>query len=215
MSERPLVTIEMFKPKTEDRSVEANRGLSRLLDCLSNRGRLRLFLGIRANNRELTPQESEDIDRGIFESIRNNYDFPDHSDREIQEFYFQQQIHALAAIRYYGEIVPPLAQYVEPKDEISLISSRPSALFRLLSLPPESIDPTLAYEAQRHMLISCIAGMANVRTRNAELREVLYKMHNVFNRELFIGPEGAGTRVELGSMHDNATKCCGWFSRWP
>ncbi len=201
MPERIMpVTAEMFIPRAEERSARTNLQLARLLGDTLGRGRLRFCRNIREGG--ILPEGVVDeINANVLESVRRRYGLPDSIDP--QQFYMQQQKQAKGVRAYYGEILPEVAQDLEGKDEITLLSDRPSDLVRLLFRPSESIDSTLAYEAQQHVLLSHIAGMINARTLNGRLSTVLYDVHRLLNERLFEGPEGAGQKVFSESFHDD------------
>lgn len=201
MAERIIpVTAEMFILRAEERSAKTNFQLARLLGETLGRGRLRLCRSIREGG-VLPEDAAEEINTYVLESSKRRYRLPDSTDP--QEFYMQQQKQALGVRKYYSEILPEVAQDLEGKDEISLLSDRPSDLVRLLFRPAESIDPILAYEAQQHVLLAHIAGMINARTLNGRLNTVLYDVHRLLNEKLFEGPEGAGQKIFSESFHDD------------
>lgn len=196
---RRPTTIEMYRP-AERRSTETNLQMARLLSDIVGRGRLRFCKGIRG---ELSDELAGVINNYVLASVKQRYSLPEESD--VQEFYMQQQKLAIAVPEYYGELVPEITKDVELKDEISMLSDRPSDLVRLIFRHPEDIDPTLAYEVQRHILISDLAGQINARTKNGRLRTVLSDVHRLLNERLFEGPEGAGQRIISESFHDDET----------
>lgn len=199
MTERIPITAEMFIPEPEGRSAMQ---LTRLMSGFLGRGRLRLCRNMKAGG-ILSEDAAKKINIDVLNSLKGIYNLPDSIN--LQEFYMQQQRQALGVRRYYCEILPEIAQSLEGKDEISILSDRPSDLFRLLFRPPETIDPTLAYEARQHVLLSHIAGMLNARTLNGRLSTVLYDVHRLFNNQLFEGPEGTGKKVFSESFHDDET----------
>ena len=196
------ITLEMFQPEISGRSLQTNRQLGRLVNEFSGRGRVRFHLGIKAGG-AWSEEEALAIDETVLGSIKRRYSLPDSSDP--RDFYMQQQKQAIGVIGHIGSVLPELGQELELKDEISLLSDSPSDLFRLASLPEDVIDQTLAYEVHRHLLLSVISGLVNARTLNGRLRTVLSDVHRQFNAQLFEGPEGAGTRLNLTSIHDDET----------
>ena len=196
------VTLEMFRPRAEDRSDKTNEHIARLLGLFSGKGSLRIYKGMRTGG-VLSDEVAQEIDGHALRSIKKYFHLPEGSDP--QEFYLQQQKQAIGLIEYYGEILPEERQNLALKNEISLLSDSPSDLLRLLSRSPGNIDPTLAYEVHRHALTLCISGLVNARTKRGRLHTVLSRVHQVFNERLFEGPEGAGSRFLLESIHDDET----------
>lgn len=196
------VTLEMFRPRVEDRSEETNAHIARLLGLFSGRDSLRFYKEMRTG-RVLSDEAVAEIDRYALRSIKKYFHLPEASDP--QEFYLQQQKQAIGLIEYYGELLPEEKQNLALKNEISLLSDSPSDLLRLLSRPSETIDPTLAFEAHRHALCLYDLGQMNARTKRGRLRTVLSRVHQIFNEKLFEGPEGAGSKFVLESIHDDET----------
>ncbi len=197
-----LISTEWYKPCPKDRSLLTNLQLGRVVAEFYGKSAIGLCKGLIAGG--TFPKEmAEEIDKHALRSSSRVYKLPDRTDP--QEFYLQQQKAAIAVIRYFGELVPELAGEWELKDEIADLSDRPSDLLRLLSRPPASIDPILAYEAQRHAIISYQLGMSNARTLNGRLRTVLSDVNRLLDEKLFIGPEGHGDRIFLESFHDDET----------
>ncbi len=197
------ITIEMFRARPAERLATTNKQIGCLMRDVIGQGRLRFCKEIKAG-RVAGGFEAlaEEIDSYILgESIPRIYALPESIDP--QEFYLQQQRHATGVIEYYGEILPELP--LELKDEISLLSDRPSDLVRLLFRSPASIDPVLAYQAHRHILLSHLSGLNHSRTRNGRLRTVLSDVHHLLNEKLFEGVEGTGTRMVMESIHDDET----------
>lgn len=203
MAERILsVTAEMFEFNAEDRSAKTNLQLARILGSFLGRGRLRLCRTLRDGG-VLSDDMAAKVNDDVLNSVRRIYRLPDST--HPQGFYIQQLKQAAGVRRYYGEILPEVAQDLEGKNEISLLSERPSDLVRLLFRRPETIDPILAYEAQQHVLLSHIAGMINARTLNCRLSTVLYDVNSLLNQKLFEGPEGTGHKIHTESYHDDET----------
>lgn len=204
MAERiRLVTTEMFRARPEDRSASTNRQITYFMRDVIGQGRLRFCREIKAGRAV-----------GTFEALGselNNYILGESLPRiyalsgsvDPQEFYLQQQRHAIGVIEYYGEILPELP--LELKDEISLLSERPSDLVKLLFRSPASIDSVLAYQAHRHVLLSHLSGLIHARAKNGRLRTVLSDVHDLLNNQLFEGVEGTGTRMVVESIHDDET----------
>ena len=197
---RPI-TIEMFRPAGY-RTAETNWQMAHLLSNVLGRGRLRFCKDMKGIG-GFPEDVANEIDGYVLGSVKRRYGLPDGSD--VQEFYMQQQKLATQVPEHYGELVPELAKDVELKDEISMLSDRPSDLVRLAFRRPEEIDSTLAYEVQRHILLSDLAGQINARTKNSRLRTVLSEVHHLLNEMLFEGPEGAGQRIISESYHDDQT----------
>lgn len=201
MAERRLsVTAEMFLPNPEDRSDKTNLQLVRLMGSFLGRGRLRLCRMLRDGG-VLSDDGAATVNVDVLNSVRRIYALPESTDP--QEFYIQQLKQAAGVRKYYGELLPEVAQDLEGKNEVSLLSERPSDLVGLLFRRPETIDPILAYEAQQHVLLSHIAGMINARTLNGRLSTVLYDVNSLLNRRLFEGPEGTGHKIHTESYHDD------------
>lgn len=197
------ITTEMIRyAGTKDRSIETNKNLLGLLADILGKGSLRFCRTMR-NGGVLSEATAQEIDMSVLASIQHRYGLPDLS--HAQEFYLQQQKPAIEVVGYYGDLLPEVAEDVELKDEVALLSERPSDLIRLLFRKPESIDPTLAYEIHRHTLLSIIAGQINARTRSERLRTVLADAHHLLNEQLFEGPEGAGQRIFSRSFHNDET----------
>lgn len=198
---RPI-TLEMFKPDPADRSEETNNQLSQLMEDYLGVDRLRLHVRLK-NGRPLSDKVARELDDYVFGSIRRINHLPEQSD--ARTFYIQQQRQAIRVIRYYGGLLPEIEQDLELKNEISMLSDNPSDLFRLLSVPHHQIDPILAYEGHRHALISIISSRHNAVTLSGRLRTVLSQTNQLFNRNLFEGPEGSGQRLKFDSIHDDET----------
>ncbi|MBI4039078.1 hypothetical protein HY384_03925 [Candidatus Daviesbacteria bacterium] len=202
MSEKIIpVTIDMFQPEVEDRMPETNRQLALLMRDRWGRDSLRFRKIMRAGG-NLPEDAPKAIDDYVFGSSRIRYSLPEYVD--LREFYLQNQKHAIGIIEFYHALLPAL-DGLELKDEISLLSDRPSNLFELASMPEGQIDPVLAYEAHRHILVTDISAMIASRTLNNRLRTRLSDVHRLLNQVYFSGPVGAGSRVVLGSIHDDET----------
>lgn len=197
------ITTEMIRcAGVGDRSIGTNKNLFGLLEEIIGKGGMRLCRTMR-NGEQLDDEKARELDIHVLESIQLRYRLPDLS--HAQEFYMQQQKPAVGVIDYYGELLPDVEKDLELKDEVTLLSDQPSDLMRLLFRRPESIDPTLAYETHRHVLLADIAGQINARTRIGRLRTVLSKVQHLLNEKLFEGPEGAGQRIISESFHDDDT----------
>lgn len=196
------VSLEMFRPIAQERTSVINRQLLHLMGNFFGRKRLHVHLGIKTGV-ALPEEEPEVVDRHVFGSIKRIFHLPYQSDP--QEFYLQQQKQAIGVVGYIGRILPEIAEELDLKDEIGLLSDSPSDLFELLSKPSLDIDPTLGYEVQRHMLLSVVGGSINARTLNGRLRTVLSSVHKQFNASLFEGPDGAGSSFVSESIHDDET----------
>ncbi len=198
------VSLDMFVQGAENRSARTNRQLAHLMGDYFGRGRLHLYRGIRSGCvLTLTEDTAIKINEYVFSQISETFDLPPRSDP--QEFYVQQQKQARGVIGYVGNLLPEAAKDLELKDEIAYYSDRPSDVFELLSKPPDKIDPALAYELQRHLLLAHISGFINARTLNGRLTTSLAKIQKHFNQSLYEGLEGAGERFILGSIHDDVT----------
>lgn len=195
------VTVDMFQPEAEDRLPETNHQLALLMREVWGRGSLRYYK-MRKAGRLLPEGADEEIDRYALEANRRRYSLS--SSVDTRAFFMQSQMHATAIPDYYHSLLPEL-DGLELKDEISLLSDRPSDLFELASMPDDQIDPVLSYEAHRHTLLTDIlAGIAS-RTLNGRLRTRLHDVHHLLNCVCFVGPVGAGERNVLESIHDDET----------
>lgn len=194
------VTNEFLLP-AEERSAGTNRRMTYLMLDVIGRGRRDLYR--KASDGILPEDTADEIDKFVFGSLKRRYHLPDRTD--LREFYLQQQKHAIDVVDYFGEILPDVARDLELKDEISLLSDKPTDLIRLIFRPPASIDPVLAYEVGRHIYLSHISGMIHARTLNGRLRTRLSDVHHLLNEKLFEGPEGAGEKYLLKSYHDDDT----------
>ena len=198
------ITTEWFRPWSDERPLVANMQLGRIRVLTAFYGQDAL-----ARCRQLmvgttfSKEEIKAINEYFLRLSKQIYKLPRQTDP--QEFYLQQNKGALAVIRSFGTLVPELAGEWELKDEIADLSDRPSDLLRLLARPPKSIDPVLAYEAQRHAVLVYQIGMINARTLNGRLRTVLSDVNRLLNSELFEGPEGYGDKILLESFHDDET----------
>lgn len=195
------IPIEAFNPLSGERGSGNNLHIGRLLGEFTGRGRLNLIKRLRSGE-VLSNVEASRLDRHVFNAMKDIYNLPDNTD--MRGFYMQHQINALAVPGRLAEALPQIESW-ELKDEITMLSDRPSDLFRYLSRPPEKIDPTLEYEAHRHALLLHISFMLNARTLNGRLRTRLSDVHHTLNRDFFAGIEGSGERVDRESVHDDET----------
>lgn len=195
------IPIEAFNPLSDERGLGNNLNIGRLLGEIAGRGRLRLMKQLRYG-KVLSNLEASRLDRHAFSAMREHYRLP--AEIDIQEFYMQHQKNALAVPGKLADFLPEIESW-ELKDEITMLSDRPSDLFRYLSRPPENIDSTLAYETHRHALLLHISFMLNARTLNGRLRTRLSDVHHTLNRDFFEGKEGSGDRVVRESVHDDET----------
>lgn len=196
------ITLGMFRPRSKDRSAQTNRQLARFMAEFSGRGCLRFHRGMRYGI-PLPESTAEEIDEAVFASIRQIYCLPEKSDS--QEFYLQQHRQARGVMENIGRIFPEAAGDFELKDEVANCSDRPSDLFKLISMPPDKIDPVLAYELQRHVLFAHISGLSNARNLKIRSRSFLAGIQSLFNEKLFEGVVGAGDKFVLESVHDDET----------
>lgn len=196
------ITLEMFIPNPAGRSPETNTQLNKLMEDYLGESSMRLHVRLKSG-RPFGDKIARELDDHVFESIKRLNRLPEQSD--ARTFYIQQQRQAIGVIRYYGGLFPEVEQDLELKNEIAMLSDNPSDLFRLLSMPAGQIDPTLAYETHRHALISIISSRHNAVTLNGRLRTVLSQVNQLFNRNLFEGPEGSGQRLKFDSIHDDET----------
>jgi len=201
---RPI-TIEMFKPDISAgsrHSLRARLGLAHLMDEFCGTGKQRFYRGLNRKS-GLDEETANAIDKNVFEAIRSYFHLPNRFGP--RQFYIQQQKQAIGVIRYFGEILPELRQDIDPKNEISMLSDRPSDLFWLLSRPSDSIDRTLEYEVYRHALLSINSGMINATHLNERSLSVLSNVFHHLDRTLFEGKLGEGEQIVLDSAHDNIT----------
>jgi len=191
------ITIEAFKPEGRDRLPQTNIHLIHLMMEFCGRGSLRFF---RAGG--LPDEAVPGFNEYTYDAIRRAYGLP--SNIDPREFYMQNQKHATALPEYYNNLLPEV-EGLELKDEIALFSDRPSDLFRRLSKPAGQIDPTLAYEVYRHALLIDISSQINARTLNGRLHTRLSDVQQALNETFFEGPEGAGSKRVVESIHDDET----------
>lgn len=206
LAERTLeigpITTEWYKSSPKDRSLATNIQLGRILTVFFGIDTIGLYRRL-ISDQLFSREEADEIDAHFLKASKRVYRLPRQTDP--QEFYLQQHRGAIAAIRYFGELVPELAGEWEQKDEIPELSDRPSDLLRLLAKPAKDIDRKLAYEAQRHAALMYQLGMINARTLNGRLRTVLADTNRLLNSKLFEGPEGHGDPIFLESFHDDET----------
>lgn len=198
---RPIAT-EWYKPRITNRSLGTNLQLGRVVAEFYGKDSIGLCRKIGAGG-SFSRGDADRIDESCFKSISQTYHLPKRTDP--QEFYMQQQKGAVAVIDYFQRLIPELAKDFELKDEIVRLSDRPSLLLRYLSMPAGGIDPTLAYEAQRHAVLVYQLGMINSRSLNGRLRTVLSDVQGLLNEKLFVGPEGHGERSTVECYHDDET----------
>lgn len=196
------ISIDWYKPYAEDRSFMTNIQLGRTLAEFYGKEAIQLSRELLAGG-TFTTEKAREINDQVFRSGKKIYRLPKLCD--AQDFFMQQQKGAIAAVKYFVELVPELAGEWELKDEITDLSDRPSDLLRLLSRPPGSIDPTLAYEALRHSIMLYQLGMSNARTKNSRLHTVKTDINRLLDEKLFAGPEGHGEKFFIESFHDDET----------
>lgn len=197
----PIAT-EWYRPRTEDRPFATNLQLGRVMTGFYGRDAISLCRKLIAGM-TFSGEQTERINTHFLNSSSKIYNLPDQTDPLA--FYKEQRNGAIAVIQYFGKLVPELAEDFELRDEITHLSDRPSDLLELLSSSPKKIDPTLAYEAQRHAVIVYQLGMINARALNGTLRNVLADVQDLLNEQLFEGPQGSGTSIFLESFHDDET----------
>lgn len=197
---RPITT-EMLLP-AEDQSAKTKWQMTHLLREVLGQGSLR-FCRIIQEGGYLSEDIADGMDKYVFGSVKRRYKLPDPYDP--QGFYLQQQMQAIRVVERISERLPEIAKDIELKDEISMLSDRPSDLMRLMFRTSDDIDSTLAYEVQRHVILSAVAGEINARTKNGRLRSVLSEVHRLLDERLFEGSLGAGKRFFLESFHDDDT----------
>lgn len=205
MAEKVPVTIEMLRPRAGDRSPETNSQIVSLMKDFFGMGGMRYYLGMRRGDvfsEEKVEKESEKVDKYALDSIKREFNLPEGFDRLT---YVSGQKQAIGVPSYYTHLLPDLAHYLDLKNEVRLVSDRPSALLKLLSKPSESIDPTLAYEVHRHTILSYLSGQINTRTLNGRLLSVLSEVYQRMSDKLFEGPQGWGERFRSNSIHDDET----------
>lgn len=194
------ITTEWYKPWSREKILN-NLQPARVLTWFYGKKSLSLCERLIAGE-TFSRKEAESIDAHFLKSSQQIYNLPKKTDP--QEFFLQQSKGALAAIRYFSDLVPGLSSF-ELKDEIADFSDRPSDVLRMFASPFEGIDPVLAYEAQRHALLIYQLGTINARTLNGRLRTVLSDVNRLLNKELFKGPEGHGEDLFIESFHDDET----------
>lgn len=206
----PIAT-EWYRPHVESRSFATNFQLGRTI--VAHYGETGVNLARRMSGRTFSKKEAEQIDRFFLRSNREIYRLP--TDRtHPQSFYTECKEAAIAAIQYFGQLVPELAEDFEMRGEIVNISDRPSDLLRYLASPvSEEVDPnkkgaifpTLAYEAQRHAVLHYQIGIIESRALNAGLSNLLADVQDLLNERLFSGVTGKGDPLALESYHDDQT----------
>lgn len=107
------ITIEMLKPKPEDRSERANRQLLLLMRHITGHDGLRFHCGI-GKGEELSDYDNKamKVNAYTLEAIRSSYGLPKQVDPHqfyIQQFYLQQQKQAIGVVRYFSETLPEVA----------------------------------------------------------------------------------------------------------
>lgn len=197
-----LITTDCFKSRTEDRSFATNFQLGRLTIGFFGEDAVALCRKIAVTGGVFSDKEAERIDQFFFKSSRQIYHLPNWT--HPRSFYHERKQNAIAAIQYFGELVPELAEDFELRDEITHLSDRPSDLLKYLA-NPSGVDPTLAYDAQRHALLHYQLGMIEARALNAGLCNLLYDIQDVLNQRLFEGLEGSGEPIFMESFHDDET----------
>lgn len=197
------IPIECYIVSSLDRSFSADSPLGRLTLNYFGEDTVALCRKIAVSGGISSKEEADEINARFFELSRNKYDLPDWT--HPKTFYKKVKDNTIDAIRYFGEIVPELAEAFELREEIAHLSDRPSDLLRRLASPPGSIHPVLAYEFQRHAVAYCQLGMVEARSINAQLCDLLSDIQDLFNEKLFTGPEGNGEDYCTESYHDDVT----------
>ncbi len=198
----PPINLSMFKPDASERPAIINHQLMHFMARFTGRGRVRFHKDLMLGG-TLPGNMAEEIDRYVFESIKRIYGLPEQTDP--QEFFLQQHKQARGVMEYVGRLFPEASAAFELKDEVTYCSDRPSDFFKLVSRPPDKIDPVLAYELQRHVLFAHISGLSNARNLKIRSRSFLAGNQSLLNEQLFEGVEGAGHKVVLESVHDDET----------
>ncbi len=191
------ITTDDFKPRTKDRSFATNFHLGRLTIGFFGEDVVDLCRKISVTG-DFSSQETERINKYFLGSSRQIYKLPNWT--HPQSFYRERRKDSILAINYFGsELVPELSEAFELREEIANLSDRPSDLLRYLAMP-EKIDPTLAYEAQRHAIIHHQLGTIEART--LKLCNLLSDIQNLLNEELFEASEGSAEDFCSESFHD-------------
>lgn len=197
-----LIPTECYIPLPKDRPFKANFRLGRLTADFFGTNAIVLCRRM-ASGESFSREATEEINEYFYKANTRIYNLPDWT--HPRSFYKKGKEDAIAAIRYFGDLVPELAEAFELREEIAHLSDRPSDLLRYLASPTGEIHPTLAYEAQRHAIAQCQLGMVEVRTLNADLINLLADIQDLLNEKLFKGPKGNGEDFCTESYHDDET----------
>lgn len=198
---RPI-TIDMFSPYTSERSRRTTVGLARLMDDFYGKGKQLFYRSLR-NVINLDNETAQEVDKNVFESVKNYYSLLDR--HSPPQFYLEQQKQPIGLIKDFGAMLPELRQELELKNEVSMFSDRPSALFWFLSRPSSEIDRVLEYEVHRQALLMICSGRINAVHLRERSLSVLSSVFNHLSRTLFEGKIGEGEQIFLESAHDDDT----------
>lgn len=209
MSERiRTVTSEMLRPRVEDRSLHANRQLVYLVGDYFGFGRnnepdgLGAYKLLRAGG-ELSRNEKREINSFVFRSIGHHFGLSDR--KACRLIYMQQQKDAIGAVDHLRAFLPELSSELDLKNEIRTPSDSPADLLELLSLPPDKINPVLAFQIHRHGIFTYIAARHNSTVFDSRLNTIIQRQYQHLSRHLFEGLIGAGQTVKVHTAHDNET----------
>ncbi|MBI2019465.1 hypothetical protein HYS95_02210 [Candidatus Daviesbacteria bacterium] len=208
----PIAT-EWYRPCIEGRSFTTNFQLGRTIIAHYGENAVDLSRKLAAAGSTLSRRDTEQVDKFFLRASKEIYRLP--SDlTHPRSFYKECKESAIAAVQYFGQLVPELAEDFEMRGEIAKISDRPSDLLRYLASPVSenedplkkgAIFPTLAYEAQRHAILHYQIGIIESRALNAGLSNLLADVQDLLNERLFAGVTGKGDPIPLESYHDDQT----------
>lgn len=197
------ITIRMFIPE-ELRTLKDKVNVASLLESFIDKGAFAKHVASRREG-SLCEEDVDDISRRTLKNISDKYELED-LNYNPRRFYLDAQRLAVAFIGYFGKrIIPELAQDLQMKDEVGLVTDYPGRLYRYLSRPPGSLDPMLAHEAQRHAIATAMGADYLAADARGKLGSILAAVHDHLNTRLFEGVEGSGGPQIFSSYHDDDT----------
>ncbi len=196
------VTIGMFRPE-ECRTLGDKHNVAALLESFIGKGAFRRHLVLKQRG-NIAEDEIEEITSGTLNNISGRYGLRE-LDYNPRRFYLDAQRGAKTFINYFGKLIPELAQSLQMKDEVGLVTDYPGRMYRYLSRPADSLDQMVAYEAQRHAIATVMGADYLAADARGKLGSVLAAVHDRLNINLFKGVEGSGDPQMFSSYHDDDT----------